>query len=167
MLPHVYSLQNLRDYGNELYQNRLMESMELYKSVCMNRYFRTASIILFLNKIDLFAQKIKTVPITTLFKEFKGTINRGLSPQRSLHTDITLLSHGAHVIRGVRNLDLALQLRNFLCVRNTLRTPDVPALQMQIHRRMNLSPNSRTHGAFPAPSLTQATRRPTRLASSG
>lgn len=41
-------------------QNRLRESLELFKSIWNNRWLRTISVILFLNKQDLLAEKIMT-----------------------------------------------------------------------------------------------------------
>jgi G-protein alpha subunit. len=38
--------------------NRLDESLNLFEQVVNNRYFREASFILFLNKFDLFREKI-------------------------------------------------------------------------------------------------------------
>ncbi|XP_043925661.1 guanine nucleotide-binding protein G(o) subunit alpha-like [Protopterus annectens] len=38
--------------------NRLKESLKLFSSVCNNVFFKNTSMILFLNKIDLFQQKI-------------------------------------------------------------------------------------------------------------
>lgn len=40
-------------------QNRLKESLELFKSIWNNRWLRTISIILFLNKQDLLSEKVK------------------------------------------------------------------------------------------------------------
>ncbi|XP_069004619.1 guanine nucleotide-binding protein G(o) subunit alpha-like [Embiotoca jacksoni] len=38
--------------------NRLQDSLELFSSICTNRVFKKSSLILFMNKIDLFRQKI-------------------------------------------------------------------------------------------------------------
>ncbi|GCB61458.1 hypothetical protein scyTo_0012917 [Scyliorhinus torazame] len=38
--------------------NRLQESLRLFSSICNNIFFRTTSMILFLNKIDLFQEKV-------------------------------------------------------------------------------------------------------------
>nr|CAD7608153.1 unnamed protein product [Timema genevievae] len=40
-------------------QNRLRESLDLFRSIWNNRWLRTISVILFLNKQDLLAEKIK------------------------------------------------------------------------------------------------------------
>ena len=38
--------------------NRMEESLNLFQAICYNKFFDTASIILFLNKVDLFTEKI-------------------------------------------------------------------------------------------------------------
>lgn len=52
--------------------NRMMESMKLFDSICNNKWFTDTSIILFLNKKDLFEEKIKKSPLTTCFPEYSG-----------------------------------------------------------------------------------------------
>lgn len=52
--------------------NRMIESMKLFDSICNSKWFIDTSIILFLNKKDLFAQKIMKSPITVCFPEYKG-----------------------------------------------------------------------------------------------
>ena len=52
--------------------NRMMESMKLFDSICNNKWFVETSIILFLNKKDLFEQKIKYSPLSICFPEYKG-----------------------------------------------------------------------------------------------
>ena len=54
--------------------NRMMESMKLFDSICNNKWFVETSIILFLNKKDLFEQKIKYSPLSICFPEYKGTV---------------------------------------------------------------------------------------------
>lgn len=52
--------------------NRMMESMKLFDSICNNKWFTDTSIILFLNKKDLFAEKIEKSPLTMCFPEYTG-----------------------------------------------------------------------------------------------
>merc|ERR1711972_1030284 len=52
--------------------NRMHESMKLFDSICNNKWFVETSIILFLNKKDLFEVKIKTSPLSVCFPEYKG-----------------------------------------------------------------------------------------------
>ena len=54
-------------------QNRMHESMKLFESICNNRWFEKTSIILFLNKTDLFKEKIPRSPLTICFPEYSGT----------------------------------------------------------------------------------------------
>lgn len=52
--------------------NRMRESMKLFESICNNRWFTDTSIILFLNKKDLFQEKIKKSPLTICFPTYTG-----------------------------------------------------------------------------------------------
>ena len=56
------------------FQNRMMESMKLFDSICNNKWFTDTSIILFLNKKDLFAEKITKSPLTICFPEYTGKL---------------------------------------------------------------------------------------------
>ncbi|KAK7820178.1 hypothetical protein U0070_003589 [Myodes glareolus] len=51
--------------------NRMHESMKLFDSMC-NKWFTDTSIILFLNKKDLFEEKITQSPLTICFPEYTG-----------------------------------------------------------------------------------------------
>ncbi|KAI9224316.1 guanine nucleotide binding protein, alpha subunit [Blastocladiella britannica] len=52
--------------------NRMQEAMTLFDSICNSRWFVKTSIILFLNKIDLFKEKILRSPIEKFFSEYQG-----------------------------------------------------------------------------------------------
>lgn len=52
--------------------NRMHESMKLFDSICNNKWFTDTSIILFLNKKDLFEEKITHSPLTICFPEYTG-----------------------------------------------------------------------------------------------
>ncbi|XP_029013429.1 guanine nucleotide-binding protein G(i) subunit alpha isoform X2 [Betta splendens] len=52
--------------------NRMHESMKLFDSICNNKWFMETSIILFLNKMDLFQEKISRSPITICYPEYTG-----------------------------------------------------------------------------------------------
>ena len=52
--------------------NRMKESLKIFDSICNSQWFVKTSIILFLNKKDLFAEKIKTSPLTVCFPEYNG-----------------------------------------------------------------------------------------------
>jgi hypothetical protein len=52
----------------------MIESLELFKSICNNRFFRQAGMILFLNKKDLFADKLRFSSIKICFPEYTGLL---------------------------------------------------------------------------------------------
>ena len=54
------------------FQNRMQESLKLFDSICNNKWFTDTSIILFLNKKDLFEEKIKKSALSVCFPEYTG-----------------------------------------------------------------------------------------------
>ena len=50
----------------------MQESLKLFDSICNNKWFGDTSIILFLNKKDLFEEKILRSPLTICFPEYAG-----------------------------------------------------------------------------------------------
>jgi len=70
----------LNEYDMKLFEdekvNRMEESLELFQEICNSKWFTKTAIILFLNKSDLFREKIeKGSSMTTLFKEYQGGNN--------------------------------------------------------------------------------------------
>lgn len=63
----------LSEYDQSLYEdantNRMTEAIDLFDEICNNRFFENSSMILFLNKKDLFEKKIKKVQINSV-KDF-------------------------------------------------------------------------------------------------
>lgn len=51
-----------------------MEALKIFQEIANSRYFTRTSIILFLNKIDLFREKIESgeSPVSKFFPDFKG-----------------------------------------------------------------------------------------------
>ncbi|CAN0405299.1 unnamed protein product, partial [Discosporangium mesarthrocarpum] len=68
----------LSEYDQCLFEdantNRMCEAIDLFNEICNNRFFSESSMILFLNKKDLFAEKIQKVDIKTVdkFSDFQG-----------------------------------------------------------------------------------------------
>jgi len=52
----------------------MQESLKLFDSICNNKWFTDTSIILFLNKKDLFEEKIRKSPLTICFPEYAGKL---------------------------------------------------------------------------------------------
>ena len=54
-------------------QNRMDEALRLFNSILNNKWFLDTSVILFLNKKDLFQEKIKERPLTDCFPDYRGS----------------------------------------------------------------------------------------------
>ena len=52
----------------------MQESLKLFDSICNNKWFGETSIILFLNKKDLFWDKIERSPLTICFSDYTGKL---------------------------------------------------------------------------------------------
>lgn len=67
----------ISEYDQGLFEdeetNRLREALSLFTEICNSRFFVNTSMILFLNKSDLFAEKIKEVPLQKFFPEYDGS----------------------------------------------------------------------------------------------
>jgi len=48
------------------------DALHLFDEICNNDIFKKTAIMLFLSKIDIFREKIKTSSISTYFPSFKG-----------------------------------------------------------------------------------------------
>lgn len=55
--------------------NRVHESLVLFEAICNNKFFVSTSMILFLNKTDLFGAKIGKSPLKAYFPEYDGPEN--------------------------------------------------------------------------------------------
>lgn len=66
----------LSEYDQKLVEDesvgRMTESLQLFGEICNSRWFDETAIILFLNKEDLFREKLQRSPITTAFPDYKG-----------------------------------------------------------------------------------------------
>jgi len=51
---------------------RMGEALELFTEVVNAPYFNDSSIILFLNKVDIFITKLREIPLSTFFPEYAG-----------------------------------------------------------------------------------------------
>lgn len=76
LLEESSQVRNQPSCGNwtiaDIQQNRMMESLVLFDSVVNSRWFMRTSIILFLNKVDLFRAKLAKSPLGTYFPDYSG-----------------------------------------------------------------------------------------------
>lgn len=66
----------MSEYDLKLYEdetvNRMDESLKLFDEICNSKWFMDTSIILFLNKSDIFREKIKKTDLSVCFPHYKG-----------------------------------------------------------------------------------------------
>ncbi|CAO3591864.1 unnamed protein product [Absidia cylindrospora] len=56
----------------ESQQNRMLESLSLFESIINSRWFLHTSIMLFLNKVDIFKLKVARCPMQNYFPDYGG-----------------------------------------------------------------------------------------------
>ena len=54
----------------------MIESLKLFDSIVNNEWFTDTSVILFLNKKDLFEEKIPFSPLTICFPDYSGKLQQ-------------------------------------------------------------------------------------------
>jgi len=59
--------------------NQMQDAMTIWDSICHSQWFKQTSIILFLNKDDLFQKKIKTSDIKNFFPDFDGEAGNAIA----------------------------------------------------------------------------------------
>jgi len=76
MVTAVLYVTSLSCYDQTLYEthdvNAMHESLQLFDEIINSRWFRKASMILFLNKIDVFKIKIQERPLKICFPNYNG-----------------------------------------------------------------------------------------------
>lgn len=73
----ILFLVAISEYDQLLFEdesvNRMQEALTLFDSICNSRWFTKTSIILFLNKIDRFKEKLPVSPMQNYFPDYEGT----------------------------------------------------------------------------------------------
>jgi len=69
----------LSEYDQKLYEdqtvNRMVEALTIFQETCQTNWFNNASIILFLNKYDIFKEKIAKRDLKCCFPDYTGGCN--------------------------------------------------------------------------------------------
>jgi G-protein alpha subunit len=75
----ILFLVAISEYDQLLFEdetvNRMQEALTLFDSICNSRWFIKTSIILFLNKIDRFKEKLPVSPMQNYFPDYEGGWN--------------------------------------------------------------------------------------------
>ena len=74
----ILFLVAISEYDQLLFEdetvNRMQEALTLFDSICNSRWFVKTSIILFLNKIDRFREKLPVSPMKHYFSDYEGEL---------------------------------------------------------------------------------------------
>lgn len=109
--------------------NRMQEALTLFDSICNSRWFSKTSTILFLNKTDLFKQKLPKSPLIKYFPDYQGEddyeqateyimqrfISLNSSPTKQVYTHLTCATDTDQVkfvMTAVNDIILQSNLRN-------------------------------------------------------
>jgi hypothetical protein len=98
----------MSEYDQKLYEdentNRLVEALNLFEEICNSPFFRKTAMILFLNKRDIFNNKIMKVNLSSYFPEYPGPdrdpitaqewireqfVSRNLTPGKIIYPHVT------------------------------------------------------------------------------
>lgn len=75
----------INEYDQVLFEdnetNRMLDALNLFNEVVNNPLFQKINIILFLNKRDLFSQKIQTIDLNVCFPDYTGGLNYELATE--------------------------------------------------------------------------------------
>ncbi|KAH9032555.1 G-protein alpha subunit [Lactarius hengduanensis] len=112
-------------------QNRMAESLTLFEAVINSRWFLRTSIILFLNKVDVFKDKLPKVPLDKYFPDYTGgaDVNKGAKYilWRFMQANHTQLHVYPHITQATNtaNIGLALVTMKETILQNALKELDI------------------------------------------
>ncbi|KAF8872814.1 heterotrimeric G-protein alpha subunit, GPA3-like protein [Infundibulicybe gibba] len=108
-------------------QNRMLESLVLFEAVVNSRWFVRTSIVLFLNKTDIFKDKLPTVPLERYFPEYPGGTDTNKAAKyilwQFMQTNRARLSLHPHITQATdtRNIRLVFAAVKEIILQNALK----------------------------------------------
>lgn len=124
----------ISEYDQVLFEddttNRVVEALNLFDEICNSRWFTETSIILFLNKRDLFMEKIQKIPLNKYFDDYCGSQNdydsgceyfrekfesKNRQQTKEIYTHVTCATDPgniAHVFESVKDILIKQSLRD-------------------------------------------------------
>lgn len=93
----ILFLVAISEYDQLLFEdetvNRMQEALTLFDSICNSRWFIKTSIILFLNKIDRFKEKLPVSPMKNYFPDYEGGEDYSAACEYILNRFVSLNQH--------------------------------------------------------------------------
>jgi len=91
----------MQEYDMTLFEdekvNRMTESLELFGEICNSKWFTKTAIVLFLNKSDLFREKISTKDMKEIFPTYEGGCNYEAGLQFIQNAFLSKNDSGRHI----------------------------------------------------------------------
>jgi len=88
----ILFLVAISEYDQLLFEdetvNRMQEALTLFDSICNSRWFIKTSIILFLNKMDRFKEKLPISPMSNYFPDYIGTRQKDSSMEMKVYDNL-------------------------------------------------------------------------------
>ena len=85
----MYACHTSQVLAEDVMQNRMQESLALWETIISFPWFKDSSIILFMNKTDLFMEKVGKSPISTHFPGYRGQFVGASLQHDSVHFLLT------------------------------------------------------------------------------
>ncbi|KAG0165526.1 guanine nucleotide-binding protein subunit alpha [Apophysomyces sp. BC1034] len=108
--------------------NRMQEALTLFDSICNSRWFTKTSIILFLNKIDIFKEKLPKHPLGESFPDFAGPETYDAASDYILNRFVSLNQSGSKQIythftcaTDTQQIKFVMAAVNDIIIQNNLR----------------------------------------------
>jgi guanine nucleotide-binding protein subunit alpha len=110
--------------------NRVVEALNLFDEICNSSWFTKTSVILFLNKRDMFMEKIRKIPLNKWFPDYDGPAHdydagceffrqkfevRNHCQDKEVYTHVTCATDSnniAHVFESVKDILIKQSLRD-------------------------------------------------------
>ena len=115
----------MSEYDLKLYEdetvNRMHESIMLFDEICNCQWFNETAVILFLNKADLFKEKIKSVDLSVCFPDYEGLFfNFWIPSPISPFFSLLLPEKGSHFLNSTFQVAVTMRKRHSTFPRSSL-----------------------------------------------
>ena len=121
----IIFVAGLSEFNQVLFENkernRMEEALDLFEDICNNSCFAKSSVILFLNKRDLFEEKIKISDIVDYFPDYKGAKNDYDAGIKFFLIKFLARNHSSHAHQVYYHVTCATDTRNIQIVFNACK----------------------------------------------
>nr|CAD2155883.1 unnamed protein product [Meloidogyne enterolobii] len=118
----ILFIVSLACYNNVLEEdaniNQMTDTKDLFKQIYRNKFLRPSSLIMFLNKMDIFAEKLKYAPLENFYPEFKKELTEEMTDEELFDVAIDFVKSLFSKIKGNDRRPLYMHTTNATDTRN-------------------------------------------------